>query len=129
MFRNRVIFPIIDERGQINGFGGRIMSDQKPKYLNTSDTPIFNKRLGVFAAKLIKEDRSLKRILLTEGYMDVISLWQMGITGAVATLGTSLTVEQARLLHRFCPDIWICYDGDEPGQHAIERSIGIFKQE
>lgn len=129
MFRNRAIFPIIDASGQVIGFGGRTMGDAKPKYLNTSDTPVFNKRLGVFAANLIKKERGLKRIILTEGYMDVISLWQAGITGAVATLGTSLTVEQARLLHRFCPEIWICYDGDEPGQHAIERAIGIFASE
>ena len=126
MFRNRVMFPIISATGQVIGFGGRAIGDVKPKYLNTSDTPIFNKRLGVYAANLIKKERNLKRILLTEGYMDVISLYQSGITGAVATLGTSLTVEQARLIHRFCSDIRIVYDGDEPGQHAIERAVEIF---
>ncbi|MBO2518076.1 MAG: DNA primase [Clostridiales bacterium] len=126
MFRNRVMFPIISAAGQVIGFGGRVMGDIKPKYLNTSDTPVFNKRLGVYAANLIKKERNLKRILLTEGYMDVISLYQNGITGAVATLGTSLTLEQARLIHRYCSDIRILYDGDEPGQHAIERAVEIF---
>lgn len=129
MFRNRAIFPIISAENRILGFGGRALTDIKPKYLNTSDTPVFNKRLGVYAANLLKKERNLSRVILTEGYMDVVALTQMGIKGVVATLGTSLTVEQARYLKRFAPEIWISYDGDEPGQHAIERAVDIFNEE
>lgn len=129
MFRGRAMFPIIDQQGNVLGFGGRAMGDAKPKYLNTSDTPVFNKRKGVYAINLVKKQRDLKRILLVEGYMDVVAVTQAGIQGAVATLGTSLTNEQARLLKRYVPEVWIAYDGDEAGQHAIERAIAIFEQE
>lgn len=129
MFRSRAMFPIIDQQGNVLGFGGRAMGDQKPKYLNTSDTPVFNKRKGVYAINLVKKIRDLKRILLVEGYMDVVAVTQAGIQGAVATLGTSLTNEQARLLKRYAPEVWIAYDGDEAGQHAIERAISIFDAE
>lgn len=129
MFRNRAMFPIIDQQGNVLGFGGRAMGDAKPKYLNTSDTPVFNKRKGVYAINLVKKIRDLKRILLVEGYMDVVAVTQAGIQGAVATLGTSLTNEQARLLKRYVPEVWIAYDGDEAGQHAIERAISIFEAE
>ncbi len=129
MFRGRAMFPIIDQQGNVLGFGGRAMGDAKPKYLNTSDTPVFNKRKGVYAINLVKKQRDLKRILLVEGYMDVVAVTQAGIQGAVATLGTSLTNEQARLLKRYVPEVWIAYDGDEAGQHAIERAISIFEQE
>ena len=125
-FRNRVMFPIIDQFGNVLAFGGRSMDGSQPKYLNTGDTPIFNKRKGVFAANLLRRERQLKRVILVEGYMDVIQLNQAGIPGVAATLGTSLTEEQARLLSRFAPEIWICYDGDEPGQHAIEKALDIF---
>lgn len=129
MFRSRAMFPIIDQQGNVLGFGGRAMGDAKPKYLNTSDTPVFNKRKGVYAINLVKKIRDLKRILLVEGYMDVVAVTQAGIQGAVATLGTSLTNEQARLLKRYAPEVWIAYDGDEAGQHAIERAISIFEAE
>lgn len=129
MFRSRAMFPIIDQKGNVLGFGGRAMGDAKPKYLNTSDTPVFNKRKGVYAINLVKKQRDLKRILLVEGYMDVVAVTQAGIQGAVATLGTSLTNEQARLLKRFVPEVWIAYDGDEAGQHAIERALTIFEAE
>lgn len=129
MFRNRAIFPIIDQQGNVLGFGGRAMGDAKPKYLNTSDTPVFNKRKGVYAINLVKKIRDLKRIMLVEGYMDVVAVSQAGVQGAVATLGTSLTNEQARLLKRYAPEVWIAYDGDEAGQHAIERAITIFEAE
>ena len=118
MFRQRAIFPIIDALG-----------DVKPKYLNTGDTPIFNKRLGVFAANLLKKQRGLKRVILTEGYMDVIALVQAGVPGVCATLGTALTLEQARLLKRYAPEIWVSYDGDAAGQHAILRALDIFEEE
>ena len=129
MFRNRAIFPIIDQHGDVLGFGGRAMTDVKPKYLNTSDTPVFNKRKGVYAINLIRKIRDLKRIILVEGYMDVVAITQAGVTGAVATLGTALTNEQARLLKRYAPEVHLAYDGDEAGQHAIERALGIFEQE
>ena len=129
MFRSRVIFPIIDARGRVLGFGGRTLGDAKPKYLNTGDTPIFNKRLGVYAANLLAKQRGLTRVVLTEGYMDVIALTQAGLSGVCATLGTALTVEQARLLKRYAPEIWVSYDGDAAGQHAILRALDIFQEE
>lgn len=129
MFRNRAIFPIIDQQGNVLGFGGRAMGDDKPKYLNTSDTPVFNKRKGVYAINLLRKIRDLKRVLLVEGYMDVVAITQAGVTGAVATLGTALTNEQARLLKRYAPEVHLAYDGDEAGQMAIERALGIFESE
>lgn len=129
MFRQRAIFPIIDAQGRVLGFGGRALGDTKPKYLNTGDTPIFNKRQGVFAANLLKKQRGLKRVILTEGYMDVIALVQAGIPGVCATLGTALTLEQARLLKRCAPEVWVSYDGDAAGQHAILRALDIFEEE
>ena len=129
MFRQRAIFPIIDAQGRVLGFGGRALGDMKPKYLNTGDTPIFNKRQGVFAANLLKKQHGLKRVILTEGYMDVIALVQAGVSGVCATLGTALTLEQARLLKRYAPEIWVSYDGDAAGQHAILRALDIFEEE
>ena len=128
-FRGRAMFPIIDQFGNVLAFGGRTLGNDQPKYLNTGDTPIFNKRLGVFAANLLKKERNLQRVILVEGYMDVVALSQAGVAGVAATLGTSLTPEQARLLKRFAPEIWVSYDGDEAGQHAIERALSIFDQE
>ena len=129
MFRQRAIFPIIDAQGRVLGFGGRALGDVKPKYLNTGDTPIFNKRLGVFAANLLKKQRGLKRVILTEGYMDVIALVQAGVPGVCATLGTALTSEQAKLLKRFAPMVYLSYDGDSAGQHAILRGLDILEAE
>ncbi len=129
MFRDRVMFPIINVYGKVLGFGGRALGDAQPKYLNTADTPVFNKRYGVYAANLLRNQRNLKRVLLVEGYMDVIALVQQGLQGVVATLGTALTNEQARFLKRFAPEVWVAYDGDEAGQMAIERAVEIFRQE
>ena len=129
MFRGRAMFPIIDQQGNVLGFGGRALKDVKPKYLNTADTPVFNKRKGVYAINLLRRVRDLKRVILVEGYMDVVAISQAGVIGAVATLGTSLTNEQARLLKRFAPEVHVAYDGDEAGQHAIERALDIFEQE
>ncbi len=127
IFRHRVMFPIIDQFGHVLGFGGRILDKKgEQKYLNTADTPIFNKRLGVYAANLLKKERNLDRVILVEGYMDVIALSQFGIRGVVATLGTSLTPEQAQLLRRFAPKVYLSYDGDGAGQHAILRGLDIF---
>ena len=129
MFRNRAIFPIIDQYGNVLGFGGRILGEGQPKYLNTSDTPVFNKRLGVYAANLLRKERHLERVVLVEGYMDVVSLNQFGVTGVCATLGTALTNEQARLLKRFAPKVYLSYDGDSAGQHAILRGLDILEAE
>ncbi len=130
MFRSRAMFPIIDQYNHVLGFGGRAMQkDAKPKYLNTSDTPVFNKRKGVYAINLLRKHRDLKRVLLVEGYMDVVAISQAGVVGAVATLGTALTNEQARLLKHYAPEVHLCYDGDEAGQHAIERGLNILEEE
>lgn len=125
MFRNRAMFPIIDTYGNVLGFGGRAMGDAMPKYLNTSDTPAFNKRYTVFAANLLRKARGLTRVILVEGYMDVVALSQFGVEGVAATLGTALTPEQARLLHRFAPEVHIAYDGDRAGQKAILRGLEV----
>ncbi len=125
MFRQRAIFPIIDAQGRVLGFGGRALGDVKPKYLNTGDTPIFNKRLGVFAANLLKKQRGLKRVILTEGYMDVIALVQAGVPGVCATLGTALTTEQARIMAKYTKKVILSYDSDEAGVSAAKRAIPI----
>lgn len=129
MFRNRALFPIIDTYGNVLGFGGRAMGDAMPKYLNTSDTPAFNKRYTVFAANLLRKARGLTRVILVEGYMDVVALSQFGVEGVAATLGTALTPEQARLLHRFAPEVYIAYDGDRAGQKAILRGLEVLEGE
>ena len=129
MFRNRAMFPIIDAYGNVLGFGGRAMGDAMPKYLNTSDTLAFNKRFTVFAANLLRKARGLTRVILVEGYMDVVALSQFGIEGVAATLGTALTPEQARLLHRYAPEVHIAYDGDRAGQKAILRGLEVLEGE
>ncbi|MDD6051528.1 MAG: DNA primase [Clostridiales bacterium] len=128
MFRNRAIFPIIDQYGNVLAFGGRSLGDAQPKYLNTSDTPVFNKRLGVYAANLLKKERNLKRVILVEGYMDVVSLTQFGVRGVCATLGTALTPEQAKLLKRFAPVVYLSYDGDNAGQNAIMKGLTVLEE-
>lgn len=129
MFRQRALFPIINAHSQVLGFGGRAMGDAQPKYLNTPDTPVFNKRLGVYAIHLLRKARTLQRIILVEGYMDVVSLVQRGVQGVLATLGTALTAEQARLMKRYAPEIWVTYDGDSAGQQAILRALDILEAE
>ena len=129
MFRGRAMFPIIDVHGNVLAFGGRSLDKREPKYLNTSDTPVFNKRKGVFAANLLRQQRNLDRVILVEGYMDVVSLTQFGVEGVCATLGTALTNEQARLLKRYAPQVFLGYDGDSAGQHAILRGLEILDQE
>ncbi len=125
-FTNRVMFPIIDLRGNVIAFGGRIMTDQKPKYLNTSDTIVFNKSQNLFSLNNAKNSGN-RRLILCEGYMDVIALNQAGFTDAVATLGTALTSEQAMLMKRYCDEVVICYDADEAGQKATARAITILR--
>ena len=127
MFRQRVLFPILNAQGAVLAFGGRAMGDAQPKYLNSPDTPVFNKRQGVYAVNLLRKIRNLKRIVLVEGYMDVVSLVSKGISGVVATLGTALTQEQARLMTRYAREIHLAYDGDEAGQKAIERALDLLE--
>lgn len=123
-FRGRVIFPIIDLRGNVIGFGGRVLDDSKPKYLNSPDSIVYNKSRNLFAMNLAKKSKAGK-IILTEGYMDTISLHQGGFDYAVASLGTSLTEEHARLLAKYTKEIILSYDGDAAGVSAAQRAIGI----
>ena len=123
-FRNRVMFPIIDPRGNVIAFGGRVLDDSKPKYINTSDTLVYKKSNGVFALNFAKNGNDGK-LIIAEGYMDVIALHQAGFTNAVACLGTALTKEQANLLSRYADTIILSYDADEAGQKATARALGI----
>jgi DNA primase len=125
-FFGRAMFPIIDLRGNVVAFGGRTLGDDKPKYLNTSETPVFSKGNMLFALNFAKNCHS-ERLILCEGYMDVIALHQAGFQEAVATLGTSLTESQARLMARYAKEVVLCYDSDEPGQKAASRAIPILR--
>ena len=123
-----MIFPIIDLRGNVVGFGGRIMGGARgPKYLNSSDTPVFKKSRNLFALNLSKTTKN-DYFILAEGYMDVIALHQAGFDSAVASLGTSLTEEQARIIARHTERIVISYDADGAGQAAAQRAIDILKK-
>ncbi|MCL1819725.1 MAG: toprim domain-containing protein, partial [Oscillospiraceae bacterium] len=127
-FRNRLIFPIISVQKKVIAFGGRIFGDGKPKYLNSSDTPVFTKGRQLFALNLAKSSKQ-KGILLAEGYMDVIALHQSGFDNAVASLGTSLTDKQAELLGRYSGgDVTIVYDSDTAGRAASERAAAILNK-
>lgn len=126
-FASRVMYPIIDLRGNVIAFGGRVLTDEKPKYLNTSETPVFNKGSFLFALNFAKNGGA-EQMILCEGYMDVISLHQAGFTNAVATLGTALTPGQAHLMARYTKEIVICYDSDEAGQKAASRAIPILRE-
>ena len=124
-FRNRVMVPIINVRGQIVAFGGRVLDDSKPKYVNTSDTLVYKKSLGVFALNFAKNEND-GSLLIVEGYMDVIALHQAGFTNAVAALGTAFTPEMAKLLSRYASEILLCFDNDDAGQKATKRAIETF---
>lgn len=126
-FRNRLMFPIIDVRGNVIGFGGRVMDNSTPKYLNSPETVIFNKRKNLFALNIAKKSRQ-GRIILTEGYMDAIALHQYGFDCAVASLGTSLTEEHANMLAKYTAQVIITYDGDEAGQNATRRAIAMLEK-
>ncbi|MDU7336565.1 MAG: DNA primase [Clostridium sp.] len=125
-FFARVMYPIIDLRGNVIAFGGRTLGDYKPKYLNTSDTLVFHKSTGLFAMNFAKNNAK-DGLILAEGYMDVIALHQAGFENAIATLGTALTTEQARLLARYTGEVYLCYDSDEAGQKASSRAIPILR--
>lgn len=126
-FRGRVMFPIIDVRGDVVGFGGRVLDDSKPKYLNSPDTPVFHKNRNLFALNMAKKSK-LGKLILAEGYMDVIALHQAGFDCAVASLGTALTEEQAKLMTRYTSEVVICYDSDGAGQKAAQRAIDILNR-
>ena len=126
-FRNRVMFPIIDVRGSVIGFGGRVMDDSTPKYLNSPDTPVYNKSRNVFALNLAKTSKA-GRVILTEGYMDTIALHQAGFDSAVASLGTALTEEHGQLLARYFKESVIAYDGDGAGVAAAQRAIPLLEK-
>ena len=126
-FRNRLMFPIIDDRGNVIGFGGRVMDDSTPKYLNSPETLIFNKRRNLFALNLAKKSK-LGYLILVEGYMDAIALHQYGFDCAVASLGTSLTEEHAALLTRYTEEVVLIYDGDQAGQNATQRAIPMLEK-
>ena len=125
MFRGRVMFPIINAQGRVLGFGGRAMGDAQPKYLNTAETPVFNKRRELYGLNYARKEHSVGHLVLVEGYMDTVSLRKHGVQGVVATLGTALTEEQARLMKRYAPQVWISYDGDAAGQKAALRALDI----
>lgn len=123
-FRNRLMFPVFDVRGNVIGFSGRILGDGEPKYMNSPETPVFSKSRNLFAMNFAKKSK-LGSIILCEGNVDVVSMHQAGFDNAVASLGTALTPEQARLISRYFNDVVIAYDSDGAGQKATARAIGI----
>ena len=126
MYRNRVMFPIIDIRGDVIAFGGRVLDNSVPKYINTKDTLVFNKNRNLFALNFAKKEDK-RQLILAEGYMDVIALHQAGFQNAVASLGTALTSEQARLMKKYADTVIVAYDADGAGQAATNRAIEILK--
>ena len=126
-FRNRLMFPIIDVRGNVVGFGGRVLDDSKPKYLNSNETVIFNKRKNLFGLNLAKKSK-LGYLILVEGNIDVVTMHQYGFDNAVASLGTALTDPQALLLSRYAEQVVLLYDGDAAGQKATKRAIPILEK-
>lgn len=126
-FWNRVMFPIMDVGSHVIGFGGRVMGDAKPKYLNSPETKIFDKSRNLFGLNYAKQGKR-KHIILCEGYMDVIAMHQAGFTGAVASLGTAFTEQQASLLRRYTEEVLLIYDSDEAGVKAALRAIPILRR-
>ena len=126
-FSNRAMFPIFDMNKKVIGFGGRVMGDAKPKYLNSSDTQVFEKKKNLYAYHIARSSRS-KKLILCEGYMDVIALHQAGFDYAVASLGTSLTEGHVNLIKRLSHNIYLCYDSDEAGQQAAKRAIDLLAE-
>lgn len=126
-FRNRAMVPIIDLRGNVIAFGGRVLDDSKPKYVNTSDTLVYKKSSALFALNFAKGSGT-DQLILCEGYLDVITLHQAGFTNAVAGLGTALTDEQVRLIARYCREVVLSYDNDDAGREATHRALQKFEQ-
>ena len=127
VFRGRVMTPIFDLRGNVIAFGGRVLGDEKPKYINSPETLVYKKSKAMFALNIAKKSAS-RRYILCEGYMDVISLHQAGFATAVAACGTALTQDQVRLLGEYADEVVLCYDSDEAGQKATARSLGLFAE-
>lgn len=128
-FRHRLMFPILDRQGRVVGFGGRILNpEDEPKYLNSTESPIFNKGRLLYMPPGRMDDLAAGAFVV-EGYMDVIALWQSGITGVVATLGTALTRDHLKLLHRYTQQVTLCYDGDSAGSRATDRAAAMFLEE
>ena len=123
-FRGRVMTPIFDLRGNVIAFGGRVLGDEKPKYINSPETLVYKKSKAMFALNIAKKEPS-RRYILCEGYMDVISLHQAGFNTAVAACGTALTPDQVRMLGEYADEVVLCYDSDEAGQKATARSLGL----
>lgn len=128
-FRNRIIFPVFDYKNKVIGFGGRVLDNSKPKYLNSPETPIFHKGTNLYGLNFAIKDIKERTLIIVEGYMDCISLYQYGINYAVASLGTALTSSQAKLLKRFVDKIIISYDADAAGQNATLRGLDILKEQ
>ncbi len=126
-FWNRVMYPIIDTNNRVIGFGGRVMGDGKPKYINTQDTPVFDKSRNLYGLNLAKKSKR-HGIIFCEGYMDVISMHQAGFDNAVASLGTALTVGQVNLVKRFTDHVYLAYDSDEAGTKAALRALEIMRE-
>lgn len=126
-FRNRVMTPIIDVRGNVIAFGGRVLDDSKPKYINTGDTLVYKKTNELFALNFAKDSKE-DALILCEGYMDVIAMHQAGFTNAVAGCGTALTTEQVRLISRYAKEVILTYDADEAGQKALQKAMTLFGQ-
>ena len=128
-FRNRVMFPVFDHNGKVIGFGGRVLDDSKPKYLNSPETILFQKGTNLYGLNFaVKAGLPNKEIIIVEGYMDCISLHQCGITNSVASLGTALTEKQSRLLKRYVDKVIIAYDADVAGQMATLRGLDILRE-
>lgn len=126
-FRAKVIYPVIDLRGNVVAFGGRVLDNSKPKYINTSDTLVYKKSNELFALNFAKNGNE-RKIILCEGYMDVIALHGAGFENAVAGLGTALTPEQVSLISRYADEVALCYDSDEAGQKAVKAAINLFSK-
>lgn len=124
-FRNKVMTPIIDVRGNVIAFGGRVLDNSKPKYINTSDTLVYKKTYELFGLNFAK-DAGKDALILCEGYMDVIAMHQAGFTNSVAGCGTALTSEQVRLISRYAKEVILAYDSDEAGQKALRKAIDLF---
>lgn len=128
-FRNRIMFPVFDYSGRVIGFGGRVLDDSKPKYLNSPESLIFQKGINLYGLNFALKNKSNRTFIIVEGYMDCISLHQYGITNVVASLGTALTERQAKLLRRYADKIIMAYDADGAGQAATIRGMEILRKE
>ena len=128
-FRNRIMFPVFDYKGNVIGFGGRVLDDSKPKYLNSPETPLFHKGLHLYGLNFVIKNNKSRTIIIVEGYMDCISLHQYGFSNVVASLGTALTINQAKLLKKYVDKVIISYDADFAGQAATLRGLETLRNE